>query len=220
MNSKRLHLILLAVIGLLLVGLVAGAYEVNSMVSSESNKLSALKAKDKALAQQQTGLKVAKKGLAEYAELEQISHSIVPEDKNQAETVRQLSNIATNNGIKLASITFPASTLGANTPAAGVSSGTTASTPTPTVPAANTKTSQLTAVPTIPGVYQLPITVTSDPQHTSSYARLISFLSDLENNRRTAQVTNISIQPDPAAPGNVSFIITLNEYIKPWKVTL
>ena len=212
MTSKRLHIILLGIITLLLVALVGGAYEVNSLVGSESVKLSTLKAKDKALSQQQTGLKVAKKGLAEYSELEQIAHAVVPEDKNQAETVRQLSNIAAANGITLSSISFPASTLG-STAAVAIGSGS-IGTPTP-APAANTKTSQLTPVKNIPGVYELPIVVTSDSQNTASYSKFISFLSDLEKNRRTAQVTNISIAPDQNIKGNVSFVLTVNEYIKP-----
>jgi hypothetical protein len=214
MNSKRLHLILLSVIGLLLVGLIAGAYQVNSMVGKESNKLSTLKAKDKALSQQQTGLKIAKKGLTQYSELEQIAHTIVPEDKSQAETVRQLSNIASNNGITLASINFPASTLGAVAAAAASSGSTQAATPAP-APAASTKTSQLTPVKNIPGVYQLPITIVSDSKLSATYPRFIKFLADLENNRRTAQVTNIAITPDPNISGNISFSLTLNEYIKP-----
>jgi hypothetical protein len=206
-------MILLACICLLFVGMIAGAYEVNSLVGSESQKLATLKAKDKALSQQKEGLKVAKKGLAEYAELEQISRSIVPEDKNQAETVRQLSNMAAANGIKLVSITFPASTLGGTTATGLSASSTGAAAPAPS--AAGSKTSQLTPVKSIPGVYQLPIVVTSDAQHTASYYQFINFLTDLESNRRTAQVTNITITPDQAIRGNISFIITLNEYIKP-----
>ena len=216
MTSKRLYLVLLGGIALLFVGLIAGAYEVNSLVSSKSQALSVLKAKDKALSQQQAGLKVAKKNLSEYAELGQITRSIVPEDKSQAETIRQLSNIAASNKIKLASITFPASTLG-GTAAAPVSAGTTATpaAPSPAAAAAGAKTSQLTPVKTIPGVYQLPIIVTSDNQNTASYYQLINFLADLENNRRTAQVTNLVITPDQSKPGNVGFVVTLNEYIKP-----
>jgi cell division protein FtsL len=214
MTSKRFHLLLLGIISLLFVGLIAGAYEVNSLVSSESQKLSSLKAKDQALTQQQAGLKMAKKSLAQYSELQQIASAIVPEDKSQAETVRQLSNIASSNGIKLASITFPASTLGAVSAGAATASGSATAAP-PAPSAASTKTSQLTPVKTIPGVYQLPIVVTSDSQNTAPYPRFISFLTDLENNRRTAQVTNISIIPDQNNRGNVSFIITLNEYIKP-----
>lgn len=209
MTSKRWHLVLLGIILMLFAGLIAGAYGINSLASSESKKLASLKAKDQALSQQKTGLVAAKKGIEKYSELEKIAHAVVPEDKNQAETVRQLTNIAAVHSVTLASITFPASTLGGTgtAPAAGA-----AATP---VPTANTKTSQLTPVPAIPGVYQLPITITSDTKRTVPYSKFISFLSALENNRRTAQVTNISIQPDNVNRSNVSFIITLNEYIKP-----
>ena len=213
MNSKRLNLVLIGLVCLMFIGLVGGAYKVNSLVSGESKKLSDLKAKDKALAQQQDGLKLAKKGLADYTELGQIARTVVPEDKSQAETVRQLSNIAGANGIKLASITFPASTLGATTPTTGL--GTKPSTPVPAPSATASKNSQLTLVPNIPGVYQLPITVTSDSKQPSPYYKFINFLADLENNRRTSQVTNISIEPNKVDSNYVSFTITLNEYIKP-----
>lgn len=211
MTSKRLYWILLGSICLLFAGLIAGAYEVTSVVGKESKNLSNLKAKDEALSQQQDGLKIAKKGLAEYADLEQIAHAIVPEDKSQAEAVRQLFNIAAANGIKLASINFPASTLGTTSAVAPSTSGG-AVTP---VPAVNTKTSQLQPVKNIPGVYELQITVISDSQNPAPYYKFINFLSDLENNRRTAQVNTISIQPTTTDTTSVSFTLTLNEYIKP-----
>ena len=51
MNSKRLHLVLLATIGLLFLGLIAGAYGINNLLGSRTNKLIELKAKSQALDQ-------------------------------------------------------------------------------------------------------------------------------------------------------------------------
>jgi DNA uptake protein ComE-like DNA-binding protein len=211
MSSKRLHMVLLGVISLMFVSLVVGAYGINSLMSKEAAKLTELKAKSQALDQEQIGLIKAKKDVQNYADLEKITRAIVPEDKSQAEAVRQIVNIAADNGISLASVTFPASTLGSN-----VKPGATAA-PTP-APAANPNAkslSQLQPVKGISGVYQLTIVVNSDPNNPVPYNRFIGFLQDLENNRRTAQVSGITLQPDVKNRNLLSFNLTLNNYIKP-----
>jgi len=216
MTSKKLYFILLGVIALLFVGLIAGAYGVNKMLGQEATKLDSLKAKELALQQEQIGLKSAKKSIQQYADLENIAHSIVPEDKNQAESVREIANIAATNGISLASINFPASTLGNKASGSSATSSSSSSNASAAPAASSTKTlSQLQSVKNIPGVYQLVITVSSDSQHPVPYYQFINFLSSLEHNRRTAQVSSITLQPDTKNHNNLSFTLTLNEYIKP-----
>ena len=211
MNGKILHTILLAVIGLLLIGLLAGTYGINKVLSSEASKLTAAKAKSQALEQEQIGLKKAKKDIQKYAELEQIAKAVVPEDKSQAEAVREIVNIAAANNIGLASVNFPASTLGNNL----LKTGSATASPSPAA-GANTKSlSQLLPVKNIAGVYELTITVNSDPNNPVQYSRFINFLKALESNRRTAQVSSIAIQPNLKNHSLLSFNLTLNEYIKP-----
>jgi hypothetical protein len=213
MSSKRLHLILVAVLVLLFAALIGGAYGINKMLGSEATKLASLKAKSQALQQEQTGLKVAKKSIKQYSGLEKIAHTVVPEDKNQAEAVRQIVNIAAANGITLTSITFPASTLGNNVLPGASSAPAATSAP---KSAANAKSlSQLQPVPNISGIYELPITITRDNSSPVPYNKFVSFLSALEHNRRTAQVSGITITPDTNNTNNLSFILTVNEYIKP-----
>jgi hypothetical protein len=207
MNSKRLNWLLMGIIALLIIGLLGGAYGVNSLLVKHANSLTDLKAKNQALEQEKIALAKAKQDIKKYSELEKITKTVVPEDKSQAEAVREIVNIASDNAITLGSITFPASTLGQ-----GVGGKAT----TPVV--VNPKTaglSQLTPVKNIPGVYQLPIVVNSDADHPVPYNRFISFLDALEHNRRTAQVSSITLQPDPNNRTNLSFNLTLNEYIKP-----
>lgn len=214
MSSKRLYYILSAVVLLLIVGLAAGTYGINKLLTQKSAELAELKAKDEALDMEQVSLAKAKKDLQSYAELEKIAKAVVPQDKDQAQTVREIANIAASNGISLASITFPASTLGSNVKP-GTSAGNT-STPSPTSGGAKTGAlSQLQAVKNIPGVYSLLITVQSDPDAPVPYSRFVNFLNDLEHNRRTAQVNTISITPAPKNRDLLSFNLTLNEYIKP-----
>lgn len=231
MTSKRVYYLMIALIGLLFVGLLAGAYGANSLLAKQAISLTALKAKSSALDKEQTSLILAKKQVAKYADLNKIVTSIVPQDKDQAEAVREIVAIADANQVALGSITFPASTLGAaTTPVVTPTTGTAPTKPFASSPSAN-KTgalSQLQPVKNIPGVYDLQITVQGDTKNPITYSQLISFLSALENNRRTAQVSTISFEPITAASGggsaaafnsssptNISFSLTLDEYIKP-----
>lgn len=216
MTSKRLHMVFIATIGLFMLGLIAGTVATQSMLSKEADTLVGLKAKSQALAQEQTNLRTAKQSITKYTELEKIAKAIVPEDKNQAATVREIVNIASANNIALGSITFPASTLG-NLPG-GAAGGSGAATATPAPAAGGNKAgslSQLQPVKSIPGVYQLTITVTGDTQKPVRYNEFITFLSALERNRRTAQVTSVTLQPDTNSRNLLTFTLTLNQYIKP-----
>ena len=217
MNSKRLYFGLMAIIALLCIGLLAGAYGINNVLTGRANKLTGLKAKSQALTQQQLDLNTAKQDVQKYTGLEQIAKAVVPQDKNQAEAVREIVNLAAANGVVLASITFPTSSLGATVPTSnGAASSAPAATAKPTVgSSAAGNLTQLTPVKGITGVYQLPITVVVDNNNPAQYSQLIGFLSALERNRRTSQVTSINLQPTVANPNNLTFTLTLNEYIKP-----
>jgi len=221
MTSKRLFLLLIGLIGLLAVGLVGGTYGANNLLKSRAQTLVGLKAQSIALQQEQVSLKTAQKQLSTYADLEKIAKSVVPEDKDQAEAVREIVNIAGNNGVTLASISFPASTLGTSpagaiTPAAGSASS--AASSSSAAAGSSSKTgalSQLSPVKAIQGVYTLQISVASDATKPVAYNKFISFLADLERNRRTAQVNTISLNPDKNNPDLISFTLGINEYIKP-----
>jgi hypothetical protein len=216
MTPKRLYFLLIGLIGLLLVGLLAGTYGTNSLLISQAGKLTNLKAKNLALSQEQLGLSKAKEEVKKYSSLEQITQAIVPEDKDQALTVREIVNLANQFGVNLASINFPESSLG-NTTAVSTT-GVAPAGASSSESAANAKLnnlSQLTAVPKIPGVYELPITVAGDPNKPVTYSAFISFLTGLEHNRRTAQVSTISLAPSTTNPELLTFTLTLNEYIKP-----
>jgi hypothetical protein len=217
MTAKRAYLVLLGVLGLLFVGLIAGTYGANQLLTSHATQLISLKAQDQALSQEQLSLVNAENDVKKYSSLNEIATAVVPQDKDQAEAVREIVNLAATNNVKLASITFPASTLGNGT--TGVS---TQGAVAPTAASAGTNvnsvanaTSQLQAVPDIPGVYDLQITVTGDPNQPVQYESFINFLSALEHDRRTAQISTITLQPDSKTPSLLTFDLTLNEYIKP-----
>lgn len=216
MTSKRFYQLQLSVIVLLCLGLIAGTYAANSMLTARAEKLTSLKAKSQALTQEQQRLTKAKKDVQNYQELYKIAQAVVPKDKNQAQAVREIVKIAADNGVALSSITFPASTLGGGVATTGAS--TAAATPAATTPvasAASANLSQLQPVKSIPGVYELVITVQSDANRPVRYERFISFLQALERNRRTAQVSNINIEPKADDGSLLSFNLSLKEYIKP-----
>jgi hypothetical protein len=212
MNSKRVFFILSGLIVFLFAGLVGATFGVNSLLSKRGNELVTTKASNSALGQEQVSLVKAKKDIKKYSDLEKIVHSVVPEDKDQAEAVRELVKIADTYNVTLSSISFPASTLGSGP------NGTAAPSTSTTASSGNSKTSalsQLTQVKNIPGVYLLEITVKGDSTHPVRYDKFVSFLQALENNRRTAQVSSISITPDIQDRNYLSFSLILNTYIKP-----
>lgn len=195
MGSKRLYQILVGGIIVMVLGLVVGAYFLSSLLQKQSQTLAEQQKQLAVLDGRDTALKQAKKDVERYQGLAKIAKSIVPQDKSQAQTIGEIVKLANANGITLGSFSFPNSTLGDK-------------------PSLNA-TSQLEKIAGIPGVYSLQIIVQSASGSPIPYGNFIHFLQDLEQNRRTAQVGSITITPDSTDPSQVSFSLTLQEYIKP-----
>lgn len=213
MSAKRLHYTLISTICVLSISLVVATININKLFTTRANNLTQLKAKDAALEREKVTLKKTAKDTQTYTDLQKITQSVVPEDKSQAQAVREIVNIANQNGIVLSAITFPASTLGGTTSGAAATSQSSAKSS--ATNNKNTKLSQLVPVKNIPGVYQLPITVESDPEAPVRYDKFINFLGALERNRRTAQVSSITLSPSKENRNFLSFTLTLNNYIRP-----
>jgi len=213
MNSKKLFTALSALLVVLGVCLLGSVYLANTALGTKSDTLVDLKATKLAKQDQEKQLAQAKKDVQTYNQLNEIAKSVVPQDKDQAKTVSEITDLAAQSGIgRLSSISFPPSTLGALT-APSSTSGTTCTGSTPVkTPGGLT---QVTPVKGMPGVYQLPITVTQADTNPVSYGSFITFLSKLEHNRRTAQISSISVQPSAKSPDRVSFTLVIKEYIKP-----
>ncbi len=193
LNPKRFYYLLLVTVGLAIVLLLAGAYVGNSLLKTKSKDVASNRKKSMVLEEKQRQLNKAKADIKKYQDLAAIAKDIVPQDKDQAQTIREVVNIASANGIKLGTITFPVSSLGDN----------------------KIPHSQLKKVASIPGVYSLDITVQSDSKTPPSFTNFSRFLEGLEHNRRTALVSGISLQPEKGDPSKLSFTLTLSEYIKP-----
>ena len=214
MNSKRVFFVMIAVVVLLGVGMIAAVVVGNGLLKKRAQTLISLKLDNRSLDEQQTALTQARKDIAKYSSLNQIVKSIVPQDKDQAEAVREVVKIADDSGIKLASIGFGASTLGQIIkPTADSSSGTSSGTTAP--PKVTSPVTQALPVDGIPGVYSMAITIQPDSTSPVTYSQFIDFLSRLEQNRRTAQVTTVSAQPTTQDRNKLTFSLGLNLYIKP-----
>lgn len=219
MTTKRLYLIQAGLILLLILAILIGSYQINSLLTSKANHLTSLKAKQQALSLEQVDLIKAKKDIAKYSSLNQIAAAVVPQDKNQAEATLEIVNIAAADNISLSSITFPSSSFGGSSSLAPSSSSTpvhsSALNQTAIVNSQATKLSQLTPVPGISGVYELPITIVSSPSSPVPYNQFTAFLSALEHNRRTAEISSIALTPYAQNRNDITFTLILNEFIKP-----
>ncbi len=202
MTSKKTFYILLATTIVLILVLFGSAYGANVILTSKANELSKFKAQNQVLDELQVSLIRNKSDIKRYSELNEIAKAIVPQDKDQTQTVREIVKIARESGIpRLTSVTFPTSTLGA----VGVSGA----------KAATGGITQVTPIKDMAGVYILPITVTNSQNDLVTYSQFIDFLAGLESNRRTAQVTSVTITPDATNPNRIAFALIVNEYIKP-----
>lgn len=204
MNAKRVYLIMSIALGLLIAVMVAVTLGGEKMLKKESGELMNTKLENEVLNNEQTSLDQAKQDLKKYEELNQLAKEIVPTGKDQAKTTREILALADEAGITIATVGFPASDLGSpqQAPAGGG-------------PKVNNSISQATPVEGIKDLLQLEIDITSNSKVPCTYDQLITFLKKLELNRRTAQVSTLSIQPDPKDNSLLSFSLTITVYIKP-----
>lgn len=209
MSSKRIFYVMAFLTSFLGLSVIGTLVLSNQALHKQSDKLTDVKLTNRLLDEQQTALAAAKKSVQQYNDLEKIARTIVPQDKDQAKAVREIVKIASDSGIKLSSISFPASTLGQVAPKAAPSSdGTTPKVTTPSV-------TQVKPVDGIPGVFVLEIAVQQDSTSPTTYANFLDFLHRLENNRRTAQVSSVTVQPTPKDRTKLTFSLSVNAYIKP-----
>lgn len=216
MDSKRLRMVL---IGMLIISalLFLGVYVIGSSVlQNKSKRVVDLKLKSHTTEAQLTNLAQAKQEVEKYGYFKQVAKTVIPNDKDQAQAVLDIFQLANESGLSLQSVTFPASTLGVRsaTPTTNDAQGT----------PAQTVLSQAKAVDGIAGLYSIELTISPStdmqlpPDKKATYPKLLDFLNRIERNRRTAQVTQVNIQPVGTDAGESQFInfnLTINIFIKP-----
>lgn len=211
MSPKRFFYVMSGLVGLLIILTAASVFGANLFLNSQKEKLLEAKVESRVVEEQQNYLTQAKEDLEKYDELNKITRAIVPQDKDQAKTVREISAIARKSGIQLDTVTFPVSTLGggAATTTQDSSDSSSSSTSTSGPPSGLT---QVAPVEGVAGVYSLEITVAT--QSPVPYYQFLDFLERLESNRRTANVQELILNPT-AAGDSLSFTLILNAYVKP-----
>jgi hypothetical protein len=215
MSAKRVFYVMLGLVVLISLLVAASVFGANAFLNSQKDKLVKAKVDNQVVEQQQQYLVRAKEDLKKYDELNATTKAIVPQDKDQAKTVREISTVAQKSGIQLDSITFPISSLGGISVAPPSSSDSSSSGAAPADGAQAAPPSGLTQVAPvegISGVYSLEIIVSS--QSPVPYYQFLDFLERLESNRRTAHVQKLVLNPTESGDA-LSFILTLNAYVKP-----
>lgn len=200
LTSFRVFILLCSASVLLIVAAVGLTYGASKMLASQGGALTEAKINDAAARGRQDNLLRAQGNIAEYEELYTIARGVLPQEKDQVRTVREILNLAAENDITLTGITFPASTLGStqkNTSAAKVD------------------VTQLTPVKGVSGLYVMPITVAAGGGNPSRYTNVMGFVQALQSNRRTANIVSISATPDKEDRSLISFSIIINAYIRP-----
>lgn len=215
---------------LMMLGLLAGTgvlffivtFGGLALLTDKSQKLVELKQQNKTAEVQSANLTSSKKQVEQYAYFNDIAKTVLPSDKDQAQAVVDIFNLADQSGITVASITFPASSLGAKAPAASSSSDTSGKNA--ATASGQSAVSQGKTVEGIPGLYSLQLNIS--PQSGAgvpdsrkvTYPKFLDFLSRIEHNRRTAQITQVNIQPQSSDNGPsqfINFTLTINIFMKP-----
>lgn len=219
LDSKNVRLILIVGLVVAIAVFFGVAFYGLSVLSSKSQDLANLKTQSQAADSQLVNLVQAKKDVAKYSYFKSIANTVIPTDKNQAQAVLEINKIADDAGISIQSITFPASTLPASTPG-GTAAPATTTQNAAAAGATKTALTQAKPVPGIPGLYSLQLTITPDTgkdvplNKQVSYDKMLDFLKRIENNRHTAQISQVSIQP-ASDNQTISFSLVINIFIKP-----
>ena len=222
MSHSRTRLIMLGLLASISVVFFIVAFGGLTLLASKSQKLVELKQQSKTADAQSANLTTSKKQVEQYAYFNEVAKTVLPGDKDQAQAVVDIFNLADQSGLNIASITFPASSLGTK-PAPATSSKDSADNNAATA-SSESAISQAKAVEGIAGLYSLQLNIS--PQSGAgvpdskkvTYPKFLDFLSRIEHNRRTAQITQVNIQPQNTDSGPsefINFTMTINIFMKP-----
>lgn len=200
MSSKQLYWTLLGGCALLAALLIASVFFGTSLLQEKSSELEEAKIEREVVDMQESSLIQAKQDIEKFSELEQLSKRIIPQEKDQARTVRELIAIAKQSGVTISTVSFPTSNLGVSEAAASDSSG-------------KSIITQAEPVQGLSDLYELDVSI--QVNNPVRFNQLISFLEGLEKNRRTSQVQAVTITPDSNERDNITFNISLAVFLKP-----
>jgi hypothetical protein len=209
-NAKKFYYVLIGILTLLVITVGGSVYVGTSLMKKSSDKLVKIKLDNIGYdAEEQTYLQ-ARKDLDKYASLNETMQKILPKSKDQAKAVKELYQLGDETNIVIDNIQFPTSTLGQKS--------TTATNPATSSPGGTSSKSltQAKSVEGMPGVMGIDLSVSLQPASgtTISYDNMIKFLQKVENNRRSMQIKDITVNADTKS-GGVTFDLTLTIFVKP-----
>jgi hypothetical protein len=218
MTAKRLRLALLGLLGLGILLFLIIASAGLSKLSAKSKDMVGLKQQSQLLDAQLDSLSGAKKQIQQYGYFKEVAKTVIPADKDQAKAILDISQFAAQTGFLIGGITFPTSTLAGQSTTSVPSTTTNAATATP-----SQIISQAKPVSGIPGLYSIDLTITPQtgceiPSPLQiTYPKMINFMRKIEQNRRTAQITQVIISPviNPQCQEQFNFTLTIAIFIKP-----
>ena len=183
MNTKKAYYLFLGVLVLMIVALGAILYFSRTFLLSNSNRLVAAKLELYKIDETESAYKKNQSLLESNVATAEALAAIVPSEKDQARAVRELTQIAGENGLTIKAVRFPGSDL-----VVKKTTGTTSTTNTPSV-------SQAKPVPGLNNVLGVAVEVElnhATPNTPISTDQVLGFLNQLENNRRNIRVTSIN----------------------------
>ncbi len=220
MNAKRLYFVLIGFLILLIIGGGSAFVFADSFLSKQANKVSDLKVQQAVLEAQESSFIKARNDLKKYESLKASIDRVLPEDKDQARAVRELFTIAEETGMKISQITFPTSDLGrqTKTPAATSTPGTASPAPSSS-PTTTPSITQAKPVDGISGVLGITAAVEVGPMNEDepiTYGDFLEFMNKLEQNRRTMQVSQVTLNPvEQQQGGEFDFSFSVTIFVKP-----
>lgn len=193
----------------------------SNWLTQSSQELISLRSEVAELNSKQVDLDKAKKALSDNAtELDTLSR-VLPDDKDQARVIQEITALADQANITIDSVGFPSSTLGATVaPKPAVTTETTTSTQPATTsaepaPAPVKSVSQATPVKEIPGVQSIELSIgTISSKDTSikgvRYEEMMKLIKLIERNRRTLQIRSIGIGQNAVTSGEPTYNLSLS----------
>lgn len=193
MTTKKAHYGLLGLLVLVIVAIGLAMYFSRVFLKSNSDSLVNAKLELYKIDETEYIYRKNQAILQENQETADILASVLPQEKDQAKAVREITQIASDNGLSVKAIRFPGSDLViTNKPVAAQTQG---STTTPQATPSGPTISQAKPVNGLNNVLGIAVEVELTSARSGaqiSTDQVLSFLQQIENNRRNIRVTSIN----------------------------
>lgn len=193
MTPKRATIVLAAILVIVIAAGAGAFYLGDKMLQERSAEISKEKAELEAVKAAIAVFENSKEKVAKYGYVNDLAGKILPESKSQSESVAELTQFATNSGMKIQTLTFGAGDAKVSDP----------------------NLSQTTKAEGLTGVRVLNASIAFAGEPPISYTNFLGFLNQIESNQRKMEVTTLTITPNPDDPQNIaSATVTVNIFLR------